>query len=118
MDLRMRVAAAREDGMSTREVAETFNCCESWVRRLMQRQRELGTLAPTERKIPDQRKIQDKDEKELRRLIDTRPDISLAELAEALCHKASESAVSRTLARMGLPRKKSLCTPASRTGPT
>ena len=118
MDLRMRVAAARDDGTSTREVAETFGCSESWVRRLMQRQRELGTLAPTDREVPDQRKLQDQQEKELRQLIGQQPDVTLAEIAEQFGHQVSESSISRTLKRMGLPRKKSRSTPVSRTGLT
>ena len=114
MDLRERVAAARDEGMSTSEVAETFGCCESWVRRLMQRQRELNTLAPTSRVLPDQRKLKDKDQKKLRKFIADRPDATLAEIAAFLGNKASASAVSRTLKKMGLSRKKSLSTPVSR----
>lgn len=116
MDLRERVAAARDEGMSTREVAETFDCSESWVRRLMQRRRELDTLAPTPRVLPDQRKLKDKDQEKLRQFIADKPDATLAEIAVFLRNKASESAVSRTLKKMGLSRKKSLCTPASKIG--
>jgi transposase len=119
MDFRERVAAARDGGMETAEVAEVFGCSRSWVRRLMQRQRELGTLAPLPRKQADQRALGDADERLLRRLIAERPDMTLAELGEALGHKASESAVSRALTRLGLPRKKSRSTPpSSRTGRT
>ena len=115
MDFRERVAAARDDGMDTAEVAEIFGCCRSWVRRLMQRRRECGTLAPIQRKQVDQRALSDADEQHVRRLIAARPDMTLAELAEALGHKASESTMSRVLTRLGLPRKKSRSTPPSRT---
>jgi transposase len=118
MDLRVRVARARDDGMTTRETAETFGCSESWVRRLMQNQRERGTLEPVERAVPDRRKFQDADQTKLREFIAGRPDATLAEIAAWFGHKASESSVSRTLKRMGLPRKKSRSTPASRTGLT
>lgn len=118
MDLRERVAAEREDGMTTSEAAEAFDCCPAWVRRLMQRQRETGTLAPIQRKAPDQRKLNDDDRHQIREFLAKKPDATLAELAEHLGNKVSQSTVSRTLAKMDLPRKKSLCTPASRTGPT
>jgi transposase len=118
MDFRERVAAARDNGMETAEVAEIFGCSRSWVRRLMQRQRELGTLAPLQRKQVDQRALGDADEQLVRRLIAGQPDMTLAELAEALGYKASESTMSRVLKKLGLPRKKSRSTPPSRAGRT
>jgi len=107
MDFRERVAAARDAGMETAEVAEAFGCCRSWVRRLMQRRRELGTLQPLKRKSADRRALKDDDLEALRRLLAARPDMTLGELAAALGHKASESTVCRALTRLGLPRKKS-----------
>ena len=119
MDFRERVAAARDAGMETAEVAETFGCCRSWVRRLMQRRRELGTLAPLERKrAPDRRALKDDDLEQLRRLLAERPDMTLGELATALGRRASESTLCRTLQRLGLPRKKSPSVPRSGTART
>ena len=47
MDLRERVVAACDEGLDTRaEVAERFSVSESWVRRLLQRRRETGSMAP------------------------------------------------------------------------
>ncbi|MBX9580735.1 MAG: helix-turn-helix domain-containing protein, partial [Gemmataceae bacterium] len=46
MDLRVRVFEAREAGETTAEVAERFAVSSAFVRRLMQRHREAGTLAP------------------------------------------------------------------------
>src|SRR5688572_5090052 len=118
MDFRERVAAARDGGMDTAEVAEVFGCCRSWVRRLMQRRRELGTLAPTRRRQADRRALDDADERRVRQLVAARPDMTLAELGAALGHKASDSTMSRVLTRLGLPRKKSRSTPPSRAGRT
>ena len=53
VDPRERVAAARDDGMGTAEVAELFGCCRSWVRRPMQRRRDRGTVEPLARAAPD-----------------------------------------------------------------
>ena len=116
MDLRERVAAARDEGQGTAEVAETFGCCRSWVRRLLQRRRELGTLAPLKRKCVDQRALKDQDLERLRKLVVEKPDATLAELAAALEKQASESTISRALKKLGLPRKKSRSTPANRIG--
>src|SRR5262249_52474068 len=45
MDLRIRIFEARRAGESTAEVAERFAVCPAFVRRLMQRYRETGSLA-------------------------------------------------------------------------
>ena len=114
MDFRQSVAAARESGMATAEVSETFGCSASWVRRLMQRQRESGSLEPRQREQADQRKIDDQQRQRLREFVERRPDATLAELIEALDLNVHPGTLSRTLATMDLPLKKSPCTRPSR----
>ena len=46
MDLRKRVLADCDAGRSTRQVAMKYRVSESWVRRLKQRRRESGEIAP------------------------------------------------------------------------
>ena len=46
MEFRLVVAVAHEVCGSSIEVAEEHGCSESWVRRLMQVERETGSLAP------------------------------------------------------------------------
>jgi len=118
MEFRQSVAAARGDGMSTGEVVELFGCSGSWVRRLLQRQRERGTLAPAERELPDRRALKDQELGRLREFIRRKPDATLAETAEALGLTVHPGTLSRTLRAMGLPRKKSPGGPRSRTAPT
>jgi transposase len=119
MDYRRAVARAHDECGSSVEVAEQFGCSESWVRRLVQRRRERGTLEPrTTARRDDQRAYDDADERAIRELIKSRPDATLAEVAEALGKPAHAGTVSRTLTRLGLPRKKSPRTPRSGTGPT
>ena len=119
MDFRHAVARAYDECESSAEVAQQFGCSASWVRRLMQHQRERGTLEPrgTARK-DDQRTYDDADEATIRALIKARPDATLLEVAEALGKPAHASTVSRTLDRLGLRRKKSRRMRPSRTGPT
>jgi hypothetical protein len=66
----------------------------------------------------DQRTYGDEDEAKIRELIKSRPDATLAEVAEALAKPASLATVSRTLGRLDLPRKKSPPTRRSGSGPT
>jgi transposase len=100
------------------EVAEQFECSESWVRRLIQRRREDGTLEPRPHYVPDQSKLDERDLSRLAELIAQRPDMTLAELAEALGNKVSVPTVHRATRRLGLPLKKSRCMPPSRIVPT
>ena len=119
MDYRRAVARAYDECGSSIEVAEQFGCSASWVRRLIQRRREGGTLEPRQSaRRDDQRTYDDADEAKVRELIKARPDATLAEVAEALSKPASLATVSRTLARLDLPRKKSPRTPPSAIAPT
>ncbi len=119
MDFRLSVARAHDESGSSAEVAEQFNCSESWVRRLIQQRRERGTLEPlTTARHDDQRCYNDDDERKIRELIKHKPDATLAEVVEAIGKPAHPGTVSRTLARLNLPRKKSPRTPPSKTGRT
>ena len=46
LDLRKRVLKDADAGLGTREVALKYDVSESWVRRLKQRRRESGEIAP------------------------------------------------------------------------
>lgn len=119
MDFRQAVARAYDDCDSSIEVAEQFGCSASWVRRLIQHRRERGTLQPrTTARTDEQRTYDDADEAVVRELIKAKPDATLREVAEALGKPAHASTVSRTLNRLGLPRKKSPPTPPNKTGRT
>jgi transposase len=50
LDLRQRVLADCDRGLSTRAVATKYSVSESWVRRLEQLRCETGELAP---RVPD-----------------------------------------------------------------
>jgi len=114
MEFREAVARAYDECGSSIEVAEQFNCSESWVRRLIQRRRETGSLAPRPIKLPNNNKLDDDDLKRLAALIRKTPDMTLAELAEALDHKVSVPTVWRATQALGLPLKKSPCMPPNK----
>jgi len=116
MDFREGVAAARDEGMTTAEAAELFGCSAAWVRRLMQRRRESDTLEPVQRKMADQRKLDEQERRRLRKFIEKNPDATLQELIDALDLKIHPGTLSRTLKTMDLPLKKSPCTPQNKTG--
>ena len=119
MEFRRAVARAYDGCGSSAEVAEDFGCGESWVRRLIQRRRDTGgSLEPLPPRRPDNNRLAGDDLERLRRLIAAKPDLTLAELAEALGGKVSVPTVWRATQRLKLPLKKRASAPLSRTGPT
>ena len=120
MAFRIAVASDYDLTGSSIETAESFGCSEAWVRRLIQRRRESGSLELPPRKPPvaDACKLGRDDLDELAKLIAAKPDMTLAELAEALGNKASVPTVWRATRKLGLRLKKRRCTPPSRTART
>ncbi len=118
MEFRRLVFRAHAACGSSAEVAEQFGCSESWVRRLVQRQRESGSLEPRPLRPPNTSKLNEKDLAQLEALVADRPDMTLGELADALDKKVSVPTVHRALQRLKLPFKKSRFMPPSRIGRT
>jgi len=111
-DLRDRVLAACDRAMKTKQVADLFGVSASWVRRVKQRRREHGEVAPRPPK-PTARfaKI---DRVRLSELVELHPDATLAELRAMLGAQCSESSIWRALDKMGYTFKKRRYTRRSR----
>lgn len=119
MDLRRRILSACDAGKKTRQVAQQFDVCESWVRRLKQRRRELGIIAPLPRNAGRKPALDDPTRTRLRDFIAAHPDATLEEIRGELSLKVSIGCLWGTLDRMGLRFKKSRSAPAnSRTART
>lgn len=115
LDFRERVIALYDEGHETAEVCEAMGCCKPWARGLKQQLRETGSVAPRTPVRKSQRIYDEADEAKLRALLSRKPDATLAEIVAHVGKKIAPGNVSRALARMGLPRKKSPSMPASRT---
>ena len=105
MDLRQRVLKDVDQGMSTRNVATKYDVSESWVRRLKQRRRETGEIAPREsgyRRPPEWLPYADR----IRAAVEQCPDITLEELRRTLGVKMSIQTLSRALRVLQLTFKK------------
>lgn len=118
LDLRKRVLAACDAGHGTRQVAETFDVSPAWVRRLKQRRRELGTIAPLLPRYGFPSKFTEPDLHRLRDLVDQHPDATLKELRDLLGVDAALSTFCEALKRMKLRVKKKSFMPPSKTGRT
>lgn len=105
MDLRRRVARAWDVSGDAEDVAATFSVSRAWVHRLIQRRRETGSLAPrTQTKYRS--RVLAGQEQQLAALIAAQPDITLAELRDALRTTAALSTLWLEIDRLGLTLKK------------
>lgn len=118
LDLRKRVLAACDAGHGTKQVAEMFDVSPAWVRRLKQRRRELGTIAPLPGRYGHPSRFSEEDLRRLRELVDQHADATLKELRDLLQVDAALSTFCEALKRMKPRVKKKSSTPASRTDPT
>lgn len=116
-DLRLRIFEARQAGESTAEVAERFSVSTAFVRRLMQRHRESGSLAPKSGPRGPKPRLADQAER-LRELNAQQPDLTPTEIRDRLGLAVAAITVWRALIRLGLSFKKSRSGPPSRTAPT
>ncbi len=117
LDLRQRVLADCDRGLSTRAVATKYTVSESWVRRLKQRRRQTGEVAPRQPKAGPKPSWEAYQER-LRQAIAATPDATLAELRDQLRLTVALSTLWRAVAALGLSVKKKSSGRRSRTGRT
>lgn len=116
LDLRERVLADCDAGLSNEEAARKYRVSASWIRRLKLRRRQTNSIAPRVRRRPAPRWAAHASA--LQSLVEQRPDATLEELRQALGVPISLSSLCRALQRLRLTVKKKCCAPPSRTGPT
>ncbi len=117
LDLRRRIFEARQAGESTSEVAERFDVCPAIVRRLMQRHRQTGSLAPKTGPRGPRPRLEPHADR-LRELNAHHPDLTAAEIRQRLGLGVSVLTVWKMLRRLGLTFKKSRSAPPSKIAPT
>jgi transposase len=116
-DLRQRVLADCDRGMTTPEAAKKYTVSPSWVRRLRQRRRETGEVAPRPQRhgrLPVWRTHGE----QIRQAVKEAPDATLAELRQRLSLAVALSTLWRALTALGLSLKKKSHGPPSRTALT
>lgn len=119
MDLRERVVQACDEKVGRRkEIAGLFGVSTAWIRRLLQRRRETGSIAPHKRGTRKPPKFHGERLERLQRLVEQDPDATLQELLDRSGVDGSIMAVHRALERLGCRRKKSRSGPPNKTGRT
>jgi transposase len=122
-DLRHRVLAACEAATQKRaEIAELFQVSEPTIYNWLRQQREEGRTTPKPHAGGPTPQIGPDEEDCLREIVEEANDLTLEEYGERLRQRCdlelSHSTISRTLARLGLVRKKRRSGPASRSETT
>ena len=119
LDLRQRIVDAcdRREG-TQEEIARRFKVSLGMVKKLLQQRRKTGNLRPRHHLAGRKKLIVAEHRMAIRQLLNAKPDMTLAELREALGLNCSLPAIHYVLADMGLTYKKRHSVPPSRTGPT
>ena len=119
IELRQRVVNAVDNDVGTKkEIAKTFSVSVSWIRKLLQRRRETGSIEPSPRTQGRKPAFQGKNLKRLEQFIKAHPDTTLEEIKQHFSGVVDCSivAIHHTLKRLDLRYKKNRYVRASRTG--
>lgn len=107
MDLRERVLADCDADLGTEAVAQKYSVSESWVRRLLQRRRDTGEVAPREQRHgPEPSWETQAYAGSLRAAVAETPDATLEEVKQRLGLAVAISTLWRACAALGLSFKK------------
>ena len=119
LDLRKRIVSAYLSGEGTREViAHRFNVSLGMVKKLLQQRRKLGHIKSLHHRAGRKRTIVAEHRIAIRKLLANKPDMTLAELREALGLTCTLPALHYVLADMNLTFKKRRSGPPNKTGTT
>ncbi|HUU23080.1 MAG TPA: IS630 transposase-related protein [Phycisphaerae bacterium] len=119
MDLRDRVIAACDAGLESRaEIAKRFDVSTAWIRRLLQRRRELGHYGPLTTRPGRKPIFVGRLRERLEAFVAEQPDATLAELRDRTGVNCTLAAICKTLQRLEYRRKKRRCGPLSKIVPT
>jgi transposase len=106
LDLRVRVFADYDAGLTFAQLARKYSVSAEWVRQIVRRRERTGEVAarpPIPRRAPFRRTH----EAELRRAVAEAPDLTLAALRERLGVEVSLATLHSALAALKLTLKKS-----------
>ena len=102
--VRERILKLYERGKRTAELAASFGYCVAAVRRVRQHFKERGTMVPQTHRCGRKTLLTDSRKERLLRLLDRRPDATLAELGAQL--ERPTSTIDLWLTRLGWSCKK------------
>ena len=115
IDLRERILATYDKENATREdVARRFRVSLGMVKKLIQQRRHTGNIQSRRHLCGRKPLILENHRSQMRDLVRKKPDITLAELRDAVGLNCTLPAIHYALVQMGLSYKKRLSMPASK----
>lgn len=115
IDLRERILASYDAKEGTRQkIAERFRVSLGMVKKLLQQRRKLGNIHHLHKNAGRKPMITQVHRRQITMLLNKQPDMTLAELRNALGLSCSLPAIHYVLADMNLTLKKRLCEQASK----
>ena len=119
VDLRERIVSAYDRGEGTRdEIARRFGVSLGMVKKLLQQRRKTGCIKPRHHLAGRKKRIVAEHRIAMRKHLQRKPDMTLAELREALGLECSLPAIHYVLVDMGLTYKKRRSAQPNRTAKT
>lgn len=119
LDLRERIVSAYDKGEGTRdEIARRFRVSLGMVKKLLQQRRKTGCIKSRHHLAGRKKLIVAEHRMAIRRHLKRKPDMTLAELREALGLECTLPAIHYVLVDMGLTYKKRRSGQPSRTAKT
>ncbi len=108
LDLRQRIISTCDRGEGTQEhVARRFGVSYGMVKKLLQQRRKTGRIKPRHHLAGRKKKIVAEHRIAIRKQLQRKPDMTLAELRDALGLECTLPAIHYVLVDMGLTYKKS-----------
>jgi transposase len=115
LDLRERILAAYDQKEGNREeIALRFRVSLGLVKKLLQQRRRTGDIAPRHRFSGPKPRMVASHQQQMRVLLGKKPDLTLAELRQAMQLDCTLPAIHYVLAKMGLTYKKRHSAPANK----
>ena len=119
LDLRQRIINTCDRGEGTQEqIAQRFGVSYGMVKKLLQQRRKTGCIKPRHHLAGRKKLIVAEHRIAIRQHLKRKPDMTLAELREALGLKCTLPAIHYVLVDMGLTYKKRRSAPPSKTAKT
>ena len=119
LDLRERIVAAYDRGEGTREeIGHRFCVSAAFVAKLLHQRKRTGDIGPRRGSRGRQPKLLGTHRQQLRTLLAKQPDLTLAELRDAIGVNCTIQAIHYVLAAMGLTYKKRRFERANKTDQT
>src|SRR5688500_15187665 len=116
VDLRQRIVDAYDKGEGTRDqIASRFRVSLGMVKKLIQQRRNTGCIKPRHHLAGRKPTILAKHRMAMRRHLTRKPDLTLAELRDAVGLSCTLPALHYVLADMGLTYKKRRSVPPNKT---